>query len=64
MLSKLKNSGIVGMKSAWADKTYYYILLDYAINGDLTHFLNVNGKWIKILYFPNQFFLKYRSIIK
>lgn len=44
MLSKLHNAGIVGMKSAWADKQYYYILLDYAINGDFTHFLNANGK--------------------
>ena len=51
MLSKLKNSGIVGMKSAWADKTYYYILLDYAINGDFTHFLNVNGESLKFYIF-------------
>ncbi len=31
------------MKSAWADKQYYYLLFDYAINGDLTGFLKSKG---------------------
>jgi len=45
MLSKLKHANIIGMKAAWADKTYFYILIDYAINGDLTKFLNNYGKY-------------------
>ena len=44
MLTKLKHYNIVGMKSAWADKNYYYLLFDYAINGDLTNYLNREGR--------------------
>ena len=39
ILLKLKHENIAAMKSAWADSTYYYILLDYALNGDLLGFL-------------------------
>ena len=39
MLSKLKHSNIINMKAAWADKTYCYFLIEYAINGDLSGFL-------------------------
>ena len=45
MLTKLKNETVVGMKSAWADKEYYYMLFDYAINGDLTRYLRKQGKF-------------------
>jgi len=34
------------MKSAWADKEYYYLLFDYALNGDLTGFLKRHGKFL------------------
>lgn len=44
MLSKLKDRSIVAMKSAWVDKTYLYILLDYALCGDLHSFLKSQGK--------------------
>lgn len=44
MLAKLrKSSNIVSMKSAWADKNNLYLLLDYAINGDLTTFIKNHG---------------------
>jgi serine/threonine protein kinase len=39
MLTKLKHKSIVSMKAAWVDKTYLFILLDYALNGDLLGFL-------------------------
>lgn len=44
ILLKLKHENIAAMKSAWADSTYYYILLDYALNGDLLGFLKRNRK--------------------
>mmetsp|Transcript_42602 Transcript_42602/g.65333 ORF Transcript_42602/g.65333 Transcript_42602/m.65333 type:complete len:122 (-) Transcript_42602:1623-1988(-) len=40
-LKKVPN--IAHMKSAWADKQYYYMLFDYALNGDLTGFLKKKG---------------------
>jgi p70 ribosomal S6 kinase len=43
MLSKLKHAGITNMKAAWADKSYYYLLFDYAINGDYSQFLQSQG---------------------
>ena len=45
MLTKLKNSGIMNMKAAWVDPSYYYLLFDYAINGDYSHFLRSQGKY-------------------
>jgi len=42
ILLKLKHSNITAMKSAWADSKYYYILLDYALNGDMLSFLKRN----------------------
>lgn len=45
MLSKLKHTSIVGMKAAWADKQYFYFLIDYAVNGDFTNFLQTYGKY-------------------
>ena len=50
MLSKLKHTSIVGMKSAWADKQYFYFLIDYAVNGDLTNFLQTYGKYHLKIY--------------
>jgi len=44
MLAKLKHPSIVGMKSAWADSTYVYMVLDYALSGDLLNFLKKQGK--------------------
>ena len=44
MLQKLKNHNIVGMKCAWKDRNHYYLLFDYAMNGDLSKFLKSNGK--------------------
>ena len=44
MMQKLKNSNIIGMKSTWHDKNYYYFLYDYALNGDFSQFLKTNGK--------------------
>ena len=48
MLSKLKHSSITGMKSAWVDSTYLYILLEYALNGDLHNYLKTHGKSLSI----------------
>jgi len=48
MLSKLKHKGILNMKAAWADKNYYYLLIDYAINGDLSQFLMSKGRYYLI----------------
>jgi hypothetical protein len=45
ILKNIKSSNIIGMKSAWADKQYYYFLFDYALNGDLSSFLKKNGKY-------------------
>lgn len=39
MLTKLKHYGIINMKAAWADPNYFYLLFDYAINGDYSQFL-------------------------
>lgn len=47
MLSKLKHVGITNMKAAWADPSYYYFVLDYAINGDYSQFLRSQGKFLK-----------------
>jgi len=43
ILKNIKNSNIIGMKSAWTDKQYYYFLFDYALNGDFSSFLKKNG---------------------
>jgi len=48
MLTKLKHKSIIAMKSAWVDKSYLYILLDYALNGDLLGFLKTKRKFQKI----------------
>jgi hypothetical protein len=48
MLTQLKHKSITGMKAAWVDKTYLYILLDYAINGDLHTYLKVHSKFYLI----------------
>ena len=45
MMQKLKDDSIIGMKAAWHDKTFYYFLFDYAINGDFSSFLKRNGKY-------------------
>ena len=39
-----KQSNIVNMKSAWADKQHYYMLFEYALNGDLTAFMKKYGR--------------------
>jgi len=44
MLTQLKHKSIVPMKSAWVDKTHMYIVLDYALNGDLSSFLSKKRK--------------------
>ena len=46
MLTKLKHPGTVAMRSAWADSKFYYLLFDYALNGDLHTFLKQNSKLI------------------
>lgn len=43
ILKNLKNSNIIGMRSAWNDTKNYYFLFDYALNGDLSSFLKKNG---------------------
>ena len=45
MMQKLKDDSVIGMKAAWHDKTFYYFLFDYAINGDFSYFLKRNGKY-------------------
>lgn len=45
MLTQLKHKSIVGMRAAWVDKTYLYLLLDYALNGDLHSFLKKRSKY-------------------
>jgi serine/threonine protein kinase len=35
VLSRLKHKRIVNLKSAWADKKYFYMIFNYALNGDL-----------------------------
>lgn len=44
ILSGLKHKSVVGMKAAWTDRDYFYLLLDYAVAGDLLSFLKKNGK--------------------
>ena len=44
MLQTLKHSGIIQMKSAWSENGYFYILLEFAINGDLSDFIKANDK--------------------
>lgn len=39
MLQKMSHKLLVKMKSAWADKKYYYLLFDYALQGDFLHYL-------------------------
>jgi len=39
MLTMLKHPSIVSMKEAWTDKTFIYLILDYALNGDLLSFM-------------------------
>jgi len=51
VLTKLKHHNIVAMKSAWADKKHYYLLFDYALNGDLLGFLKKNCKYSDSFYF-------------
>mmetsp|Transcript_42603 Transcript_42603/g.65336 ORF Transcript_42603/g.65336 Transcript_42603/m.65336 type:complete len:216 (-) Transcript_42603:1409-2056(-) len=34
---------VVALKGGWTDKTYVYLLFDYALNGDLSNFLKNNG---------------------
>lgn len=46
MLTKLSHSGIVPMKTAWADKKFYYLLFEYAVIGDLLNFLKKQRKLI------------------
>lgn len=41
---KLKHTNIAQLKCAWADSKFYYLLIDYAINGDLLNFLKAKGK--------------------
>ena len=40
----MNHPGIVAMKCAWADSKYYYLLFDYALNGDLLSYLKTNGR--------------------
>ena len=44
ILKQINTSNIVGIKSSWHDKQFYYFLFDYALNGDLSTFLKTNGK--------------------
>ena len=39
MLGKINHPNIIKMKAAWADKEYYYLLLPYQVNGDLSKFM-------------------------
>jgi serine/threonine protein kinase len=39
MLQALKHPGIVQMKSAWSENGYFYILQEFALNGDLSDFI-------------------------
>ena len=44
MLQKMSHKLLVKMKSAWADKKYYYLLFDYALQGDFLHYLRWTSK--------------------
>ena len=39
----LRHDNILKMNAAWVDAENYYILFDYAVNGDLTNFLQQHG---------------------
>lgn len=44
MLRLLKHENVLNMKAAWSDKENYYLLFDYAVNGDLSKFLEKIGR--------------------
>lgn len=43
-MTTLKHPGIIEMKSAWMEQGNYYLLFDYALNGDLSGFLREQGE--------------------
>ena len=43
ILRLLKHDNVLNMKAAWSDKENYYMLFDYAVNGDLSKFLEKYG---------------------
>ncbi len=43
ILRLLKHDNVLNMKAAWSDKENYYMLFDYAVNGDLSKFLEKHG---------------------
>lgn len=43
MMNVLKHKSIVKMRTAWAEKEYFYLLYDYALNGDLSSFMRANA---------------------
>ena len=43
VLRLLKHDNVLNMKAAWSDKENYYMLFDYAVNGDLSKFLEKHG---------------------
>ena len=39
----LRHENVLNMKAAWSDKENYYMLFDYAVNGDLSKFLETHS---------------------
>jgi len=42
-MKSLNHENVMHLKAAWTDKKHYYMLFDYALNGDLTNFLARHG---------------------
>ena len=43
IMKALNHENIMKLKAAWTDKKHYYMLFEYALNGDLTKFLGQHG---------------------
>ena len=44
IMKSLSHSNVMKLKAAWTDKKHYYMLFEYALNGDLTNFLANHGQ--------------------
>lgn len=43
IMKSLNHENVMFLKAAWTDKSHYYMLFEYALNGDLSNFLAKHG---------------------
>jgi serine/threonine protein kinase len=43
IMKSLNHQNVMFLKAAWTDKKHYFMLFEYALNGDLTNFLATHG---------------------